>query len=522
MDSLFSPEAVERLRAFAEARIAAGDTPGVAVAVTDVDGGESLFAVGHADLAGTPLRLDHLLQIGSISKSFTVICALQLEREGALAVDDPLTTHLPWFRVGGGHGPITLRHLMMHTSGLPAGTDAGPSSLALTAHLAEAETGWEPGSRFWYSNIGYDTLGAVVAARVGMPLPQAIQRRVLAPLGMSSSAAFIAPEHRGSLAAGHERLHPDRPPHPAMPLATAPFVESEGAAGSIVSTAADMARYARMLLRRGHPDVLTEGEFDRMTDGLPDDEGIPYGLGLGIEERDGHTLVGHGGSMVGYRAQLACDLAAGVAVVVLVNGPRGARQVADHALALARPARAGGRLPDPPDDQPPDLSPYTGRYGPITVTPAGIETAAGRGTLAEQAGDAFSTDHPRLSRTLVRFGRTGSCADHLMAGDDWYPGEGYAGPTEFPRAPEWNAYPGLYRSHNPWNLAYRITLCRGELAAEQAYYGRIRLLPVSDGTFAWDTPAGPAPERFTFDTFIDGRAQRLIVSGFPLYRAMPA
>ena len=57
--------------------------PGVAVAVTGVDGAESVLVVGHADLAGTPLRSDHLLQIGSISKSFAAICALQLEAEGA-------------------------------------------------------------------------------------------------------------------------------------------------------------------------------------------------------------------------------------------------------------------------------------------------------------------------------------------------------------------------------------------------------------------------------------------------------
>ena len=69
---LLSPDAVERLRAHAKARIAAGDMPGVAVAVTGMDGAESVLVVGHADLAGTPLRSDHLLQIGSISKSFAV------------------------------------------------------------------------------------------------------------------------------------------------------------------------------------------------------------------------------------------------------------------------------------------------------------------------------------------------------------------------------------------------------------------------------------------------------------------
>jgi len=515
-----STEALDRLRSYAQRRIAAGDTPGVAVAAIDRDGAESLLAVGHADLAGTPLRLDHLLEIGSISKSFAVVCALQLEREGALSLDDPVERHLPWFRVSGvGHGTISLRHLMMHTSGLTTGMDATPSSAALI-RLAGPLTGWAPGSRFWYSNVGYDTLGAVVEARAGIPFPQVIRERVLRPLGMAASAAFIGPEHRPAMAAGHEPLYPDRPAHPAIPLAVAPFCESEGASGSIVSTAADMARYARMLLRGGHPGVVAEADFARMADGLPDDEGVPYGLGLTIEERDGHTLVGHGGSMVGYRAQLSCDAEAGVGAVALVNGPRAARAVVDYALALGRACRARAPFPDPPTDEPPDLEPYLGRYGPVTVTPDGIETATGHGTLAESEGDTFATDHPELCRSFICFGRTNGRIDHLVAGNDWYPRDGYGGPHEFPHPSEWLAYPGHYRSHNPWNPCYRITLCRGELAAEQAAYGRIPLAPASGGTFAWMTPAGPAPEHFAFGTVIDGAAQRLLVSGFPLHRAM--
>src|SRR5439155_10975523 len=125
-------------------------------AATNTDGAESLLAVGHADLAGTPLGTDNRFEIGSISKSFAAISAIQLAREGALSLDDKLVQHVPWFRVRGGHGPITLRHLLMHRSGLPVGSDPSPSSPAHIAELADAETEWEPGSRFWYSNVGYD------------------------------------------------------------------------------------------------------------------------------------------------------------------------------------------------------------------------------------------------------------------------------------------------------------------------------------------------------------------------------
>ena len=483
------------------------------MAVTNREGAEAVLAVGHANTAGTPLRPDHAFQIGSISKSFAAICALQLEAEGVLSLDDRIVDHLPWFSVGGGHAPITLRQLLMHRSGLPIGADPGPSSFALVADLAEAETEWEPGERFWYSNVGYDTLGFALEARTGLPFPELVRRRVLEPLGMHSSVAHIAPGDRRLLADGHEGLHPELPWHPANGLVTAPFAPSEGASGSIISTAGDMARYVRHLLARG------PAGFDRMTDGVPDDEGIPYGLGLRITERAGHTVVGHSGGMVGYVAQMLCDMDAGVGTIALSNGPSGARTVAEYALDLARAEWERAALPDPPAEDRLDLGDRVGPYGPVTVTSSGIEAFGREGSLHEHAPDIYATTHPDLCQTFVRFGRTDGRVDHLAAGDTWYPGEAYAGPSEFAHPPEWSAFPGLYRSHNPWLPALRVTLCRGELAAEQTSYGRMPLEPHPSGGFAWTTPEGRLPERLRFATVVEGRAQVLTWGGTALYRA---
>jgi D-alanyl-D-alanine carboxypeptidase len=509
-----SPDAAERLRTHAEARIAARDAQGVAVAATHVHGAEAVLAAGHADVAGTPLRPDHLLQIGSISKSFAAVCALQLEAEGALSLDDEIVRHLPWFRVGGGHGPITLRHLLMHRSGLPTGSDPAPSSLGLVTELANAETGWEPGARFWYSNIGYDALGFALEACAGLPFPELVRRRVLEPLGMHTSLAHIAPAERRLLADGHEPLHPDRPWHRGSPLATAPFTVSEGASGSIVSTVGDMARYVRHLLAGGPTG------FDHMIDGLPDDEGVPYGLGLWITERDGHRIVGHSGGMVGYVAQMLCDMDAGIGVIALANGPSGARVVAEYAVDLARAEHEGAALPDPPADSPADLSAYVGAYGPIAVTPDGIEANGRTGALAEHATDEYTTDHPDLAETFVRFGRSeDGRVDHVIAGGSWYPGAAHAGRPEVPHPPEWEAYPGVYRSHNPWLPAIRVTLCQGALGAEPSGYGHKPLVPHPSGGFAWTSPEGILPERFGFSEVIEGRAQCLEWGGNLLRRA---
>lgn len=516
MSQLLTPDACESLRAHAEARIGARDTRGIAVAVTDRTGSETILVAGSADMAGTPLGPGHRLEIGSISKSFVAICALQLEREGALSLDDELAQHVPWFRVGGGYGPITLRHLLMHRSGLPLGADPSPSSPAHIAELAAAETEWEPGSRFWYSNVGYDALGYALELRSGVPLPELVRRRVLEPLGMSASSAHIGFQDRHLLADGHERLHPHLPRHPSHSmLATAPFTVSEGASGSIVSTAGDMARYVRHLLGRG------PAGFDEMIDGVPDEEGTPYGLGLAITDRGGHQVVGHSGGMVGYVAQMLCDMDAGVGVIALANGPAGATTVAEYALDLARAEHEGADLPDAPGDPVADLSAYVGRYASVVVSESGIEAGGRHGSLLDHGRDTYSTDHPEMFETFLRFGRSdGASVDHLIAGDVWYPAAEYHGPTEFPFPPEWAAYPGLYRSHNPWLPAVRITLCRGELATEQPDYGRTPLVPHPTGGFATTTPQGRLPERFRFDTVVDGRAQELDVGGCRLYRAM--
>jgi CubicO group peptidase (beta-lactamase class C family) len=482
--------------------------------VTDAEGAETVLAVGHADLVGTPLRPDHLLEIGSISKSFAVICALQLEAEGLLSLDDPLVRHLPWFRVGGGHGPITLRHLMMHRSGLPMGTDPGPSSLALVAELTADATEWEPGERFWYSNVGYDALGFALEAVAGVPFPELVRRRVLEPLGMQSSVAHIGSADRSRLADPHDGLHPDRPWHPGYGLATAPFAPSEGASGSIVSTAGDMARYVRHLLARGPVG------FDRMTDGMPDDEGEPYGLGLRISKREGHTVVGHSGGMVGYVAQMLCDMDAGVGAIALSNGPSGASSVADYALDLARAEAGHAALPDPPPVDALALGDRAGRYGPVTVDADGVHAFGRDGSLHPFAADRYATDLPDLCHSYIRFGRNAAGAvDRVMNGDAWYPGEGYAGPHEFPHPPGWIAYPGLYRAHNPWLPAIRVTLCRGELAMEQSSYGRLQLEPHPAGGFALTTPEGRLPERLRFSMVVDELAQRIETGGCAFYRA---
>ncbi|HYP19331.1 MAG TPA: serine hydrolase domain-containing protein, partial [Chloroflexia bacterium] len=137
-------------------------TPGVALAITDRDGLLATRSYGYADLgAGTPVTPETWFQHGSIGKSFSAIVTLQLVEEGVLDLQAPVTRYLPWFAVGGGHEPITLHHLLTHTSGLPAGTDFSPDQRYEIWALREVEA-LAPGSRMRYSNVGYRVLGFVL------------------------------------------------------------------------------------------------------------------------------------------------------------------------------------------------------------------------------------------------------------------------------------------------------------------------------------------------------------------------
>jgi D-alanyl-D-alanine carboxypeptidase len=116
--------ALDLLTAWIEYRLAYLSLPSMAVAV--VHDQELLWsrAFGHADVeGGIPATPTTRYRIGSVTKLFTATAVMQLRDAGALKLDDPVATHLPWFKIGRerehGEAQLTLRQLLSHTSGLP-------------------------------------------------------------------------------------------------------------------------------------------------------------------------------------------------------------------------------------------------------------------------------------------------------------------------------------------------------------------------------------------------------------------
>ena len=108
---------MDHLRAYIEELLAVQGFPGLAVAVTDRNGLVASEAFGLASLeAGEPVTRETYFEHGSIGKTFTAVIVLQLGEEGQLDLDEPLTRYLPWFEVRSEHAPITIRHVLTHSS----------------------------------------------------------------------------------------------------------------------------------------------------------------------------------------------------------------------------------------------------------------------------------------------------------------------------------------------------------------------------------------------------------------------
>lgn len=531
-------DAIAALDQAVAALMAAGGSPGVAVAITDRDQTLYIGSYGFADIATrTPVTPETLFEIGSIGKSLAADVLLSLSEDGIVDLQAPVTDYLPWFMVRSRFAPITLHHLLSHTAGIVAGNDASPDAHGEILALAETETATPPGERFHYSNVGYKTLGLVIAAVTGRSAAEVIGERVLQPLGMASAEPAITHELRPRIAVGYTGLYDDRPYHVRHPLVPATWVETDTADGSIVATAGDLACYARMLLNRGatpHGRLLSEAAFSRkiapVSEYLP---GIGYGYGVITREVDGHTVVGHTGGMPGYAAHLLADLDGGLGVAVLVNGAGSPGLIARYTLALLRAGRENGPLLSAPswDVAAEDLVAYTGTFsrregaGPNTLA---FEIDANHLVLRHgeaciplgPAGDdAFLADHPAFDRFPLRFERDADGAVVAVThGGSWYAHSRHRDEPAPAHPPAWDAYPGHYRAHNPWCPSFRVVRRRGCLwlifpVEPDGFEEEQPLVPLAEpGHFrAGDDPGGP--ERLRFDAVIAGQALCATLSG---------
>ncbi len=238
---------LDRTRAFVrEERL-----PGAAAGVVTRTGLAWTGAAGFADLAQARRPdADTLYRIASNTKVFTAIGIMQLRDEGRLRLDDPLVVHLPEFvAVTNPFGPIedvTLRRLLTHESGLqgehPFTDLTRPAELRreqVLAALGRVRVAIPPSSAGKYSNIGFDLLGEVVARLNCGDYEEALQRRVLRPLGMAATTCHPAGDLEDRCAVGYDvREHSD-----VLQAARVLDPDLMPGCGMLWSTVADLARF---------------------------------------------------------------------------------------------------------------------------------------------------------------------------------------------------------------------------------------------------------------------------------------
>jgi D-alanyl-D-alanine carboxypeptidase len=531
-------DAFERIGAATEELLPRTHAPGLALAVTDRESILGAVVRGFADVAaGRAVGPDTRFQIGSISKSFAALCVLQEEAEGTIALDVSVNELLPWLDLPEPFGPITLHHLLTHTSGLMTGVEHGPWGMIDALKAREHPPTFAPGERFSYSNLGYKLVGHVLERVTGRPIHELLHERILEPLGMTRSVGAILEEDRADAAAGYVPMRSDRPAHLQSPLAPAVWQVSNTADGSIVSTVGDLCAYARSVLARGG-DLLDEAAFDRWIGPHTDttERGTRYGYGWDVLQEDGGVLIRHTGGTVGFTALLAIRPDDGLAVAVCMNGYGVREALGTFALAAVAAALRGEPPPEPvpdPPDRIADAEELAGTYVQEGREPLALEADGGglvlrTGPLAvrlerrPEEADAFAIPHPALDRYLLRVERgADGRPSALTHGPVWCRREGAATDPVEVHAPSWDAFPGLYRADAPWNAAFRVYLRQGRLwCTWPSDDEEFELTPVDDGWFALGDPA--LPRRCFFGDVVDGRARSVDYNGAALSRSFEA
>lgn len=299
-----APERLARISTRMREFVDAGTIAGAVTLVARHGVVVSLEAVGYQYLeTRTPMRTDSIFQIRSMTKPITAVGVMMLLEEGRLLLSDPVAKYVPEFRATKASRPITIRDLLTHTSGIGEAPERKEPSATLAesvALLSQVPLAFAPGSKFAYSNEGFETLGRVIEVASGQSFGAFVARRILQPLGMRDSFFFSSPEkcdriashyesHAGNLRRFKGSLNPEWQTADGC-RAFETTVRYPGPSWGMFSTASDMAVFYQMMLHGGaHKGVriLSTASVEIMTavqtGDLRDARSWGYGLGWFVQ-----------------------------------------------------------------------------------------------------------------------------------------------------------------------------------------------------------------------------------------------
>lgn len=333
-DATQPPASVEDLKQRIERIIDETQVPAVAIALVNRDGPYWVAGWGKANVeTGRAADEKTLFRIGSISKMFAAFAVLKLVEEGKLSLDDKVRDRAPEVSFDNpweDTHPVRVAHLLEHTTGwddthFPEyGYDA-PDDMTLQAalefHPHSRTSRWMPGTRFSYCNSGASVAAYIVEKVTGQRFEEYVAANFFAPLGMASTTYF----EKGYAESG-ATLYVGPLPQKYWRLLHRP-------AGSINSSAQDMARLTHFLIMRGATPtsrILSEASIDRMElpqTTLGNAAGITAGYGLANysagHKNLGVAFRGHNGGVMGGLSELMYVKHLGEGYVVMINSGNG-------------------------------------------------------------------------------------------------------------------------------------------------------------------------------------------------------
>ena len=311
-------------------------TPGCAVGA-DVAGKPVVRSVyGTADLEhDVPITLDTVFEVGSVSKQFTAAAVLLLAGDGKLSLDDVVRKYIP--EMPDVAANVTIRQMLNHTAGLRdwgvlAAIQGWPRTTRVHTHAhvldlvsRQRMLNFEPGTRWSYSNTGYN-LAAILVGRVsGMSFPDFTRTRIFEPLDMTSTSwrdDYTRVVKRRAMAYDEQK---------GVFSTLMPFENVYGN-GGLLTTVGDLLKWNANFEKPVVGDARFVEEMQRRTR-FKDGREHEYALGLYVDTYRGRREVDHSGGTAGYIAHLSRYPDHGVSVAVMCNVRTGNATNAAKAIA---------------------------------------------------------------------------------------------------------------------------------------------------------------------------------------------
>lgn len=328
-------EAFKLIEAWLDAQKDFDRLPGIsAIAIDD----QEILWAGSAGFANVEKNIEAdpstLCGICSISKLFTAVAIMKLYDDGKLRLDDKVSDLLPSYNLEQKYpesGPITIRTLLTHSSGLPREADfpywtgpdfTFPTKEQINAKLIDQETLYPASTYFHYSNLGIALLGEIIEELSGVSYDEYVEQNILLPLGLSATRTELPePLYGNQLAIGYSTLLREGNREKVKLYQANRLTPAAGFSSNVQ----DLGKFASWQFRLRDttateilkPSTLKYMQNVHWTD---PDWNTTWGLGFVVSKaQDGNTYVGHSGLCPGYSTILQIDLKNKRAYSVMIN-----------------------------------------------------------------------------------------------------------------------------------------------------------------------------------------------------------